>query len=81
MLNIDRNLLFVVNIIFSDEATFELIKNVNRHNCRYWSDENPYWMYKAHTQNQQKINVWVGILNEAIIGLFFYFFSFLLKVI
>ena len=44
MLNIDRNLLFVVNIIFSDEATFELTGNVNRHNCRYWS-ENPHLMY------------------------------------
>ncbi|XP_018373143.1 PREDICTED: uncharacterized protein LOC108767664 [Trachymyrmex cornetzi] len=71
MLNIDRNLLFVDDIIFSDEATFELIGNVNRHNCRYWSDENPHWMYEAHTQIQQKVNVWAGILNEAIIGPFF----------
>ncbi|XP_018362822.1 PREDICTED: uncharacterized protein LOC108761003 [Trachymyrmex cornetzi] len=53
------------------EATFELIGNVNRHNCRYWSDENPHWMYEAHTQNQQKVNVWAGILNEAIIEPFF----------
>ena len=28
-------------------------------------------MYEAYTQNQQKVNVWTGILNEAIIGLFF----------
>jgi len=28
-------------------------------------------MYEAHIQNQQKVNVWTGILNEAIIGLFF----------
>ena len=25
----------------------------------------------VHTQNQQKVNVWAGILNEVIIGLFF----------
>jgi len=24
-----------------------------------------------HTQNQQKVNIWTGILNEAIIGPFF----------
>ncbi|XP_018317043.1 uncharacterized protein [Mycetomoellerius zeteki] len=28
-------------------------------------------MYEAHTQNQQKVNVWAGILNEAIIVPFF----------
>jgi len=28
-------------------------------------------MYEAHIQNQQKVNVWTGILNEVIIGLFF----------
>jgi len=27
--------LFLDNIVFSDEATFELTENVNRHNCRY----------------------------------------------
>jgi len=54
MLNIDRNSLFVVNIVFS---TFELTGNVNRHNCRFWSDENPNWMYKTHTQNLEKVNV------------------------
>ncbi|XP_018312290.1 uncharacterized protein [Mycetomoellerius zeteki] len=53
------------------EATFKLTGNINRHNCRYWSDENPHWMYEVHTQNQQKVNVCTGILNEAIIGLFF----------
>ncbi|KYQ60591.1 hypothetical protein ALC60_00351 [Trachymyrmex zeteki] len=41
-----------------------LTGNVNRHNFKYWNDENPHWMYKAHIQNQQKVNVWTGILNE-----------------
>ncbi|EFN86942.1 hypothetical protein EAI_01624, partial [Harpegnathos saltator] len=31
------------NIVFCDEATFELTGNVNRHNCRHWSDVNPHW--------------------------------------
>ena len=28
-------------------------------------------MYETHIQNQQIVNVWAGILNEAIIELFF----------
>lgn len=41
----DNNNHFFNWICFSDEATFELQGNVNRHNMRYWSDENPHWVY------------------------------------
>jgi len=37
---INEDLLFPDNIVFSNEATFELTGNVNKHNCRYWSDIN-----------------------------------------
>ncbi|RYA74223.1 hypothetical protein DD595_24580 [Enterobacter cloacae complex sp. 4DZ3-17B2] len=53
--------LLLDNIVFSDEATFELTGNVNRHNCRYWSDVNPHWKRDNHTQYPQKVNVWAGI--------------------
>jgi len=36
--------LFLDNIVFSDKSTFELIENVNKHNCRYWNDINRHWM-------------------------------------
>jgi len=36
--------LLLDNIVFFDEAIFELTGNVNRRNCRYWSDINPHWM-------------------------------------
>jgi len=49
--------LFLDNIIFLDEATFELTGNINRHNCRYWSDINLYWRRKSHIQHPQKVNV------------------------
>lgn len=68
---IDRNPLFLCNIVFSDEATFTLKGEVNRHNCRYWSDTNPDWMLESHTQYPQKVNVWAGILNDTLIGPFF----------
>lgn len=66
--NLGRNLNFVNNILFSDECTFCLNGEVNRHNCRYWSDENPHWMEQVHTQRPQKVNVWCGIIGGHIIG-------------
>lgn len=59
------------NIVFSDEATFELTGNVNRHNSRYWSDTNPHWMRQNQTQYPQKLNVWAGIFNGQKVGPFF----------
>lgn len=58
-------------LVFSDEATFQLSGKVNRHNFRYWSDENPHWMLEAHTQYPQKLNVWAGVFRDRIIGPFF----------
>jgi len=63
MERIDEDPNFLSNIVFSDEATFQINGNVNRHNCRFWSDANPHWT--------QKLNVWAGILNNAVIGPFF----------
>jgi len=47
--------LFLDNIVFFDEATFELTGNVNRHNCKYWSDINLHWMKENYTQHPQKL--------------------------
>lgn len=71
MTRIDEDPNFLYNIVFSDEATFQLNGEVNRHNCRYWSDTNPFWMLESHTQYPQKVNVWAGILNDTLIGPFF----------
>lgn len=59
-------------ILFSDEATFCLNGTVNRQNCRYWSRVNPHWMVEAHTQHPQKVNVWAGIVDNRIVGPFFF---------
>lgn len=69
--NLDRNTIVLNNIVFSDEATFMLNGNVNRHNCRYWSSVNPHWMREQHTQHPEKLNVWLGILGGQFIGPFF----------
>lgn len=48
-----------VNIVFLDEATFTLHGHVSRHNCQYWSDENPHWISERRTQKTQKCwNSW-----------------------
>ncbi|KAL7292825.1 hypothetical protein TKK_0013650 [Trichogramma kaykai] len=59
------------NIVFSDETTFQLNGNVNRQNCRYWSDTNPHWMREDKTQYPQKLNEWAEIVGDRIIGPFF----------
>ncbi|KAJ8912835.1 hypothetical protein NQ315_014418 [Exocentrus adspersus] len=63
---------FLNNIVFSDGATFCLNGSVNRHNCRYWSQENPHWIQECHSQNQGKVNVWAGIVGNRIIGPYFF---------
>ena len=62
----NRNIVY--NICFSDECTFALTGAVNKHNCRYWSNENPHLYREDHTQRPQKLNVWAGILGNSIIG-------------
>lgn len=68
----NADLQFINKIVFSDEATFHLNGTVNKQNCRYWSRENPHWMCEAHTQYPKKVNVWAGIINNKIIGPYFF---------
>jgi len=35
------------------------------------SGNNPHWMLEIHTQYRRKLNVWAGMLNKTLIGLFF----------
>lgn len=75
----DQMMGFIINnqislewVVFSDESTFTLNGEVNRHNCRYWADDNPYWIREAHTQRPQKVNVWAGIVGDQVIGPIFF---------
>jgi len=63
---------FTRRIIFSDESTFCLNGVVNRQNYRYWSSTNPNWTIEAHTQYPQSVNVWAGIVNDRVIGPYFF---------
>lgn len=55
---------FKNKILFSGESTF----CVNWHNYRFRNRTNAQRMQELHTQHPQKINVWVGNLNNTIIG-------------
>lgn len=66
--HINHNPNFLYNVCFSDECTFSLRGDVNRHNCRFWSDTNPHVFRESHTQHPEKLNVWVGILGDNLIG-------------
>uniref|UniRef100_A0A8D9DZE8 Transposase n=1 Tax=Cacopsylla melanoneura TaxID=428564 RepID=A0A8D9DZE8_9HEMI len=70
MINADRRLL--ERICFTDESCFTLTHAPNFQNSRVWSKINPNLLVQPHTQYRQKINVWVGILGQHIIGPVFY---------
>ena len=58
-------------VIWSDEATFHLKGQVNRHNCVYYSYDNPNITCKKHVASKG-ISVWAGIYSGGIIGPFFF---------
>ncbi|OXU24648.1 hypothetical protein TSAR_000304 [Trichomalopsis sarcophagae] len=60
---LDLNPNFFWEVCFSDEATFISNGNLNRHNCHYWSPENPHWYREVLNQHRWSVHVWVGICN------------------
>lgn len=79
----DRRMEFCVNfndilipyldlIIWTDEANFSLLNGtVNRHNCVYYSQENPNVIFEKHV-NSPSLTVWAGICSSFIIGPYFF---------
>lgn len=59
------------NIFFSDEATFYLRGLVNKHNVRYWSEDNPHATLET-VLNSPKLNVWCAMSKKHLIGPFFF---------
>ena len=59
------------NIFFSDEATFYLNGLVNKHNVRYWSEDNPHETIET-AMKSPKLNVWCAMSKNQLIGPFFF---------
>ena len=55
-------------LLFSDEAMFYVNGEVNRHNLRYWSQDNPHWMDPSKQQGSQKVMVWCGLWKAHVLG-------------
>jgi hypothetical protein len=64
--------MFFKNVLFTDESSFKSNGHVNRHNMHYWSPVNPHWMLEQKIQNRWSLNVWGGIINNRLIGPFFF---------
>jgi hypothetical protein len=60
------------NVLFTDESSFKSNGHVNRHNMHYWSPVHPHWMRQEKIQNRWSLNVWGGIINNRLIGPFFF---------
>ena len=59
-------------VLFSDESKFYSNGQLNRHNCHYWSDENPHWYRPMDYQNRWSVTVLCGIVNGYLIGPYFF---------
>jgi len=62
---------FYRTILWTDEATFKLNGQINRHNCVYWASENAHVMSSVEL-NEPGICVWAGIHAGGLIGPYFF---------
>jgi hypothetical protein len=64
--------IFFERDVFTDESTFKNNETVNKHNMDYWAVDNPHWMHQEDHQNRWSLNVWRGVVNNRIVGPFFF---------
>ena len=61
---------FLNHVLWTDESGFTLIGIVNLHDLHIYSDENSRLTCSASFQQRFRVNVWAGILGNALIGTF-----------
>lgn len=59
---------FLQKVIFTDESTFNRDGVFNSRNSHCWAYENPHSTVMRRSQTRFSVNVWVGLLNNRIIG-------------
>ncbi|KAE8739295.1 hypothetical protein FOCC_FOCC015203, partial [Frankliniella occidentalis] len=66
--------IFVRNIMFTDECTFQSDGTTNRHNAHHWSAKgnNPHCYQENRGQGHFSVIVWAGIVDDFIIGPYFW---------
>ncbi|KAJ8914286.1 hypothetical protein NQ315_011020 [Exocentrus adspersus] len=68
--NEDNN--FHYKVVWTDETRVTNCGIFNKHNRHYWAVENPHLKDQRRSQNRFGTNVWCGIVDNRIIGPFFY---------
>ena len=63
---------FLRRILWTDECTFRSDGRINRHNEHHYAEENPHCRKETHVQGQFHVNVWMGILDDRVIGPYFF---------
>lgn len=58
-------------VLWTDEAVFKKNGRVNRHNCIYWSAENPHEVIEEEL-NVPGVCVWAGISSSSVVGPYFF---------
>ena len=59
---------FLINVLWTDEATFTRHGVINTRNLHHWSLENPRTIRQSRFQVEFSINVWAGIVGDHLIG-------------
>ena len=68
---VESNSGFLKNVIFTDEAHFELSGFVNTQNARIWSDKQPYATHIG-PRSKEKVTVWMGLSHHGVFGPYFF---------
>lgn len=63
---------FLKKILWTDESVFHSDGRINRHNEHHYAEENSHCRKTTHIQGYYSVNVWAGILDDMIIGPFFF---------
>ncbi|XP_039310613.1 uncharacterized protein LOC120358903 [Solenopsis invicta] len=63
---------FLRRILWTDECTFRSDGQINRRNEHHYAEENPHCRKETHIQGQFHINVWMGNLDDRVIGPHFF---------
>ena len=59
---------FLRRILWTDESKFNREGITNYHNTHYWAEENPHLTKNHNFQIQFSVNVWLGVINDQVIG-------------
>jgi len=59
---------FLKKILWTDKCTFRSDGRINYHNEHHYAEENPHCRKKTYVQEEYNVNVWMGMVDNIIIG-------------